>query len=211
MKRISSLSSKALLLVVVSLGVSVFSTACRSPGADEDEDESGPPQVSELPHGDGGDSGDGDGDKAGATLVINEFMPSNRTVIFDEGGGSGDWIELFNLTNEAIDLQGYFISDKLDNLTKAELPAGLVIEAGGTLLLWADGDIEQGPAHLPFNLSKDGEAIVVVSPLGEVLDSIEYQFATTDSSFARVPDGTGPFAFCPYPTPLEPNSSACGS
>jgi hypothetical protein len=145
----------------------------------------------------------------GAQIVINEFMPSNATIIQDEAGGSGDWIELYNLTEASIDLAGYFISDKLDNPTKMELGSGLNIEAGGTLLLWADSDPEQGPAHLSFNLAKDGEAIVLTSPMGDMLDSIDYANATTDSSFARVPDGVGAFGFCQSPTPNAPNDTAC--
>ncbi len=144
-----------------------------------------------------------------ARIVINEFMPSNATIIRDEAGGSGDWIELYNLSDSSIDLVGYFISDKPDNPTKFELGAGLVIEAGGTLLLWADSDVEQGPNHLSFNLSKAGEAIVFTSPTGDLLDSIDYENATTDSSFARSPDGIGAFGFCHSPTPDAPNDSAC--
>jgi hypothetical protein len=145
----------------------------------------------------------------GAAVVINEFMPSNATIAFDEAGGAGDFIELYNVSTMPVDLGGYFISDKLDDPQRHQLPAGLIIEPASTLLLWADDDEEDGPNHLPFNLAKAGEAIVLSDPTGLVIDSIDYVDATTDSSFARFPDGTGAWAFCTAPTPAAPNDPAC--
>ncbi len=142
-------------------------------------------------------------------VVINEFVASNATGAVDEGGGTGDWIELYNLSDELIELDGFFVSDDADIPTKGLLSGGLVIEPRGTLLLWADSDIEQGPHHLPFNLKKDGESILLTSNMGDLLDSIDYENATTDSSFARVPDGTGDFAICATPTPDAGNDPAC--
>lgn len=143
-------------------------------------------------------------------IVINEFVASNVTGVVDEGGGTGDWIELYNLSEEDVDLGGFFVSDDEDIPTKALLPAGLVIESRGTILLWADSDTEQGPHHLPFNLKKDGETILLTSKMGDVLDLIDYQNATTDASFARVPDGVGGFFLCSTPTPDASNDPSCG-
>jgi len=172
--------------------------SCRGP-ADED---SGDPKVNSRDPNVDGDL---------PQVVINEFMASNATGVTDEGGGTADWIELYNLSDEDIDLGGFFVSDDESIPTKAMLPydQGLIIEAGSTLLLWADSDTDQGSKHLPFNLKKDGESIVLTSPMGDLLDSIDYQNATTDASFARYPDGTGPFSLCHSPTPDAPNDSAC--
>ena len=38
-------------------------------------------------------------------VVINEFMSSNNSVIFDEFGNTPDWIEIYNENN--INLSGY--------------------------------------------------------------------------------------------------------
>ena len=47
---------------------------------------------------------------AGA-LVINEFMALNGRTLADGPGEYDDWIELFNPGDQAIDLEGYFVSD----------------------------------------------------------------------------------------------------
>lgn len=157
----------------------------------------------------GGAGGDGSGAPAAeASVVINELMPSNATVIVDEAGGAGDWIELYNRSSSAVDLTGYFISDDDAEPSKAVLQ-GVSIPAGGTLLLWADRDIDQGPLHLPFALDRDGEVVLLSTPAGELLDRIEYVAASTDASFARYPDGAGGFAYCAVPTPNAPNDPSC--
>ena len=143
--------------------------------------------------------------------MINEFVASNQTGITDESGAAPDWMELYNLGDAEVDLAGYFVSDDPDDPYKAELPTGLSIAAGGFLLLWADGDPEEGPNHLPFNLAKAGESIVITSPMGEPLDRIDYTDAVTDVSLARVPDGTGEFVSCANPTPAASNDAGCGS
>lgn len=142
-------------------------------------------------------------------LMINELMPSNQTTITDEAGGSADWIELFNASGDDIDLGGMYLSDAPDNPMKATLAAGLVVPAGGVLLLWADSDTEQGELHLPFNLSAAGESALISDSDGNVIDIVDYGAATPDTSYARLPDGTGDFTWCTAATPGALNGDSC--
>ena len=66
-------------------------------------------------------------------LVINEFMASNQSTITDETGSYGDWIELYNPTEEAVELGGWLISDDLESPDEWVLDDALSIEAGGRL------------------------------------------------------------------------------
>lgn len=165
-------------------------------GESDEEEEEGTPVVT---------SSQSSEDSEEVAIVINEFMASNATTTTDEGGGTADWIELYNPSDEEVDLGGHFLSDNEDIPTKALLSEGLVIEAGGTLLLWADSDTEQGPLHLPFNLKKAGETILLTSPMGYLLDKVTYENANTDVSFARTPDGVGSLEPCAAPTPGQLN------
>ncbi len=47
----------------------------------------------------------------GQSLVINEVMASNGATIRDEDGDTPDWIELYNSSQYAIDLNGFGLSD----------------------------------------------------------------------------------------------------
>lgn len=127
------------------------------------------------------------------TIVINEFMASNTGIIKDEFGDNDDWIELYNTTSEEIDMSGYYISDKSDNLTKFKFADGTRISPNGYLIVWADENGSQGTLHANFKLSADGEVIVLSDNNLVVLDSIEFGPQLTNKSSARKPNGTGPF------------------
>lgn len=54
------------------------------------------------------------------TLVINELMATNRTGIVDENGELQDWVEIKNLTDEAISLDGFALIYEKSADAKAE-------------------------------------------------------------------------------------------
>lgn len=126
-------------------------------------------------------------------ISINEFMASNGGIITDDNGDADDWIELFNLTNEDIDMTGYYISDKSDNPTKFIFEAGTIIPANGFLIVWADENKSQGPLHANFKLSAGGEEIILSDNDQNVLDHVVFGEQTEDKSSARIPNGTGDF------------------
>ena len=51
-------------------------------------------------------------------IIINEYSAANYDGFNDNYGNSEDWLELFNQSAANIDLNGYYLSDKPDNLTK---------------------------------------------------------------------------------------------
>ncbi len=146
-----------------------------------------------------------------APLKINELMASNTQTLADENGEFDDYIELFNPTDQDVELGGYTVSDASDNPFRYELTNELVVPAGGVLLLWADGSTAQGPAHLPFKLSRSGESALISGPSGTLLDQVDFTNAPSDESYSRNPDGTGDWAWCATPTPGKLNGAACGA
>lgn len=126
-------------------------------------------------------------------VVINEVMASNTNTIADEAGQFEDWIELFNLSNQDVDLTKYALSDNPANLRKWEFPAGTILPANGYLVVWADEDADQGPLHASFKLSASGETLSLVDSFGNFLDNITFDQQSPDMGYARIPNGTGPF------------------
>lgn len=143
-------------------------------------------------------------------LFINEVMASNKTSCADALGGYDDWVELYNAGATDLDLTGYYVTDDAAAPTKAQLPAGVVVPAHGYALLWADGEV-QGPDHLSFKLAAEGEAFAIYAPDGTAIDSLTFGAATTDVSFARLPDGTGDFVSCAHPTCGAANGATCAA
>jgi hypothetical protein len=127
-------------------------------------------------------------------VVINEFVASNDSLsgIADPSGKYADWIELFNNTNDDIDLSNAFMTDKRTNPEKWAFPANTTIAAKGYLIIWADDDEEEEGIHTNFNLSKEGDFLMLTDGT-TVLDSLEFSEQTTNLSSSRIPNGTGNF------------------
>ncbi|MBI9018454.1 MAG: lamin tail domain-containing protein [Phycisphaerae bacterium] len=103
-------------------------------------------------------------------LIINEFLASNSSVYADEDGDYEDWIEIKNQSSEAINLDGYYLTDKQDNLTKWPLPA-IDISPGELLVVFAsekDRRIAGQELHANFKLKASGEFLALVNPDGKV-------------------------------------------
>lgn len=126
-------------------------------------------------------------------LVINEFMASNDATHADQDGEFDDWIELYNKSSAAINVEGYFLSDDADNVMKWTFPAGTEIEANGYLVVWADDDEDQSGLHASFKLSAAAESVLLADPTGTVIDEVSYVDQTADVSYGRLPNGTGDF------------------
>ncbi|MCB1094534.1 MAG: CotH kinase family protein [Verrucomicrobiae bacterium] len=73
-----------------------------------------------------------------AEPLISEFLAENNSGLEDDAGESSDWIEIYNPAAETLELQGYFLTDSADDLTKWAFP-NISIAAGGYLVVFASG------------------------------------------------------------------------
>ncbi len=148
-------------------------------------------------------------------VVINELMASNNTTIADPQGNYDDWIELFNTSNETVDLSGMYLSDNPENPLKWRFPAGTTIASGGYIIVWADEDAGDVPGlHTNFKLSSQGETLWLYDTDAHnnvLLDSVSFASLETDQSMGRVPDGQGPMIVLPVPSPLGSNAGYLGT
>ena len=139
-------------------------------------------------------------------ICINEFMPSNQSVLRLEDGSTPDWIELHNPGEEHIALSGWGIDDEADD-DSPWLLGDLVLPAGGYVLLYADDSPETGPEHVGFKLSASGGDLVLWAPDGRG-QIIHYGTVGDDFSISRIPDcclGEGCLDFVFHGTPGETN------
>ena len=72
----------------------------------------------------------------GQTIQINEVVSSNQSSFFDEDGDTPDWIELYNPSNQAVNLDGFGITDDPGDLSMWIFPS-IVIEPNGFLVIFA--------------------------------------------------------------------------
>ncbi len=142
------------------------------------------------------------------SLLINEVLASNDSLLFDLNGEDEDWIELVNTTNTPIDLAGFYLSDNPLDLMAWAFPAGTSIPANGYLLVWADNDVNQVGLHANFKLSAGGD-YVYLSHGFNLHDQIAFGPQIANISFARCPDAGLDFATI-IPTPLANNNCNIG-
>ena len=142
-------------------------------------------------------------------VFINEFMASNTSTWPDESGAFPDWIELYNASDVEADLSGWWVTDDNDDIFKHRLADGVVIPAGGFLVLFADGDVDEGPLHLGFSLAAIGEDIGLYGPNAldnPVIDKLDdFGQQVPDVSIAASPDGSRNFVVAETPTPGASN------
>ena len=148
----------------------------------------------------------------GRGLIINEFLASNDSCCADESGDYDDWVELYNDSNESIDLGGMYFTDTPgdDNpyLIPDTDPSESTIPPGGYLILWCDDDQEQGVLHLSKKLKASGESIILIDKDGTtVIDSYTFGSQTTDISMGRNTEDLDKWIFFETPTPGSINNN----
>ncbi len=83
-------------------------------------------------------------------VLISEVMASNKTLCL---GCDDDWVELYNGEEETITLDGYYLTDDLDNAEAYSL-SGITIKPGEYYVVVLN--------DAPFGLSTDGESVYIM-------------------------------------------------
>ena len=132
------------------------------------------------------------------SVVINEVLAHSDAELYD-------WIELYNTTDEAINIGGWFLSDNNDddpNRMKYEITEGASIGAYDYIVFSEDQDFgnpADAGCNKPFQLSENGETVYLQSGSGGVLTgySEEEDFGASeqDVAFGRYQKSTGAFNF----------------
>jgi len=148
---------------------------------------------------------------ASQSIFINEFMASNETTIADENGEFDDWVEIYNSGTTPYDLGGKFVTDDLTEPTQWQIPTEnpslTTIPAGGYLIIWFDGDEDQGVLHVSPKLGSGGEQIGIYDSDGSTpINTLTYGEQSKDISEGRFPKGSTTFVKFPEPSPGAVNS-----
>jgi len=150
------------------------------------------------------------------SLVISEFMAVNDSVLADGLGEFEDWIEIYNPTDGQIDLDGWYLTDKDDNLTKWPFPAH-PLDPGEFLVVFASGqEVDDfvdpaGNLHTNFKLDGDGENVALVMPNGNTVahaywnypaqvDDVSYGLSGLDTVYDALVDSGAALSYH-VPTP----------
>jgi hypothetical protein len=145
-------------------------------------------------------------------IFINEVMASNSSAFADEQGEFDDWFELYNASEDSVNVAGLSFTDNSNDASQWQLPLNYpgqtTIPPHGYLVIWADEDSDQGPLHADFKLSAQGEMLAVYQRDGLAYserERLDFGPQITDITFGRIPDG-GTLLQYMYPTPGASNT-----
>ncbi|HEY7117651.1 MAG TPA: lamin tail domain-containing protein [Tepidisphaeraceae bacterium] len=132
---------------------------------------------------------------AAADPIISEFLADNTTGLTDGNGNRGDWIEIYNPGTTDVNLQGWHLTDSINNPTEYTFPS-FVVPAGGYKVVFATGEATPfidpgGYPHTNFSLSKGGEYLALSRPDGTITTDFapSYPPQTSNVSYGFGPGG----------------------
>lgn len=105
-------------------------------------------------------------------IIINELLPSPEGPDAEE-----EWVELLNQNSFEVDLSGWKIEDTLGKITTFTLPKETKISAQGFLVF--------SRPTTKISLNNDGDGLVLFSPDGKTIDSVNYSKAPRGQSYSR--------------------------
>jgi len=119
-----------------------------------------------------------------ANVLISEFVASNGASLADGDGEFHDWIEIYNPTQETVNLADWHLTDNALNLDRWTFPSlsQSMLEPGEYLVVFAsDEPIETyvdpaGYLHTDFALSGDGEYLALTDPSSNIVHEYDPQF-----------------------------------
>ena len=145
-------------------------------------------------------------DQTTGKLVINELMQSNIDCIMDDLHEFPDsWVELYNNSDEAIDLKDYQIGTQKDSAWP--LPSQ-TIEAKGFITVYCDK--EENKLHTDFRLESGKGCVVYLFKGNEAVDSLPEalkKMPAPNIAYGRKTDGSSEWGYQLTPTPGAAN---CG-
>lgn len=135
---------------------------------------------------------------------IHEVLYRNEHSVLDEDGDRSDFVELYNGGDTAVDLNGWYLSDTPENMTKWPLPK-VSFGPGAYLLVFLSGkDRDGGELHASFSLHA-GETLVLYDSVSRRYDALLIPETAKNVSIGR--SETGEMVYYSHPTPMEENGN----
>ena len=140
------------------------------------------------------------------SVIISEVCSSGQKSLYDDDGDFSDYIELYNTTDEDIDLTGWYLSDNPAKLRKYVIPS-CTIKSGEYLIIFASGKNKStGYIHSNFKLS-EGELLSLYSPGLVKADSVTVPHMPDNMSYGRDHEDITKWKYFTVPTPGLPNKT----
>lgn len=131
-------------------------------------------------------------------LAIWEVMTANDQYLPQALGACYDWAEIRNVSNRAVSLKDYALTDDPDSPLQFTLP-DVTLKPGEVYCVFLSGDSSLGKAHAPFALSAVKDQLLLYHKDKTVIDYVYLQDIPVGYSYGRSKDSGGFFYMKPTP------------
>ncbi len=145
---------------------------------------------------------------SGQVLKINEVMPKNGITSFDSFGNSSDWLEIYNNSNNPIQLSDYYISNDLLNKLMWQLPTQILQTNEYVLIYCSNDNVYTPDYHANFKLKNESDTLGIFYKDGSTIELFSYDEMPLDVSYGCKPDGTSNLVYFDAATPNATNNNA---
>ena len=122
-------------------------------------------------------------------LKITEYMTNNLSYKVSKNGKAYGVIEIYNDDDKDINLEGFYLTDKEDLITKYTFPS-VTIKKGEYLVIYASGlnGLINDEVHTNFKLNSNDGILILSSPNKAIIDRVTLQKLDSNESFGLYKD-----------------------
>ena len=123
-------------------------------------------------------------------IVINEVMTCNGSAVEDDFGEYTDWIELYNNSSQAINLNQWNLSDDEDDIDKWQFPDTTIFPNDFILVFCSGRDTLSFYLHASFKLNSSVEPVILSDENEDIIDQYSSVSLSNNISYGRIEDGS---------------------
>lgn len=138
-------------------------------------------------------------------IQINEVMTLNYNSIKTVENENNDWIEIYNNSNNTIQLNEYYLTDNENELKKWKFPFKNILPHTFQIIFASNNNIfGTGELNCNFKLNNNGEQLIL-SKQDTIIEKLDLPKLKADISYGRVSENSNLFSVLDIPTPLFSN------
>lgn len=138
-------------------------------------------------------------------IYLNEIISDSDGFYPDEDGDASDWVEIYNPSDQPIQLEGLRLSDDPDELDKWIFPEATLAGLDYLVIFCSDKDRNTAPFHTNFKLKASGEPLILSNASGEIIDEVAATATAEGFALAKICSETCYHDILDFQSPEEDN------
>lgn len=127
-------------------------------------------------------------------IVISEVLPRNRGNFLDSFNEFSGFIEITNLSETTVDLEGYTLGNSDVAPYRYRLPKRVLKPNEALVVYTSNRNLKGDELHSNFNLESQNGTVTLSNPKGQIIDTLRYDHLANGFAMIRVNDDVGPTA-----------------